>query len=320
MLKENIKELELHNMVPYLDKYGGEGHTIVILDDASMPDVYVNAEVPFTKHNDTSKNHCRTMCRIARELLHSVRIVALNYFSDSENSINWIIEHKDEIDVVNCSFSSPLEGDFLRLKGLGIPLVCSTGNDGMSVSIPARLSYTIGVSAWLADYSYIPAYANYGEQVDCIGSTAVNVYIPFNGNIVPINGTSAVAPLVSSMIILYNQDRKIKLSDVQAKELIHKNCIDVLEAGFDIKSGYGIFRLPELECEKMKLEFTIGSTEVLVDGIPQQLLTAPIIKDKTTLIPLRFVSESMRAKVDYTTVNGKVNKVFIELGGEEIEL
>ncbi len=47
------------------------------------------------------------------------------------------------------------------------------------------------------------------------------------------------------------------------------------------------------------LELYIGSKEVYVNGMATTLLTAPIVTEGTTLVPIRFISEQLGAQVDW---------------------
>ena len=46
---------------------------------------------------------------------------------------------------------------------------------------------------------------------------------------------------------------------------------------------------------------TIGSKTATIDGMPVELLAAPVVKNNTTLVPLRFLSEAFNVSIDYNS-------------------
>ena len=87
--------------------------------------------------------------------------------------------------------------------------------------------------------------------------------------------------------------------------------LSLLFAGF----GYPA----RVKSETVKIEFTVGGVVAYVNGKPVPL-DVPVIIDKTcnrTLVPLRFVSESFGATVQW---NGKERKITIALPGKVINL
>ena len=229
--------------------YTGKGVTVVVLDDSSMPHKWANVELPIDNHHDRV-NHKTNVCSVVRECLPDVRIVALTWFKDKDLATDWLYKHKDEIDIINCSFSSPFKDDFTELESLNLPIICASGNDGRtSVNYPAELPWTIAVGAFEEYFDRVAGYSNKGKMLDCVAFTNLEIrnskqkYFTFNG-------TSCSAPVVSSMLGIYIQWRKKrglpKLTNEQAREFIHKNCIDYGEEGFDEVYGHGLFVLPDI--------------------------------------------------------------------------
>ena len=60
--------------------------------------------------------------------------------------------------------------------------------------------------------------------------------------------------------------------------------------------------------EKKQIILTIGSKDVLVNGEKQTIDCAAIINSDRTYVPLRFVSETLEAQVDY---NGETKEITI---------
>ena len=63
--------------------------------------------------------------------------------------------------------------------------------------------------------------------------------------------------------------------------------------------------------------FYIGVKYYYINNVKNEMDTAPIIKDGRTLLPIRYVSETFGAKVDW---DGKEEKVSISFGEKRVEL
>lgn len=57
----------------------------------------------------------------------------------------------------------------------------------------------------------------------------------------------------------------------------------------------------------LKISMQIGSINALVNGVQKEMQIAPELKDDHTFVPLRFVSESSGAKVDWNGTTATVN-------------
>lgn len=70
------------------------------------------------------------------------------------------------------------------------------------------------------------------------------------------------------------------------------------------------------------IQLTIGSTEAIVNGEAKTLLLAPFIQKGYTLVPFRFIGESLHATIDFTTdpTSKQVKTVTYELEDTEIVL
>lgn len=84
-----------------------------------------------------------------------------------------------------------------------------------------------------------------------------------------------------------------------------------MDEGFDKYTAYGLFVLPnpdtvESAVKDMVIEMTIGSKTAYVDGVKTELLRAPEAKDGTTLVPIRFVAETLGCQVDYDNKTKKI--------------
>jgi len=255
LIEKNKKEFDLCNVSEWQKDNLGEGVTVVVLD--SGDEVFDNMknydiEIPFKDDDDTT-SHGTSVIAVGMQIAPKTRVVYMPYLNNNKKQeiIDWIIEHQDEIDLINCSFSGAVV-ELKRLEQLDIPIVCSSGNDGdkskLGVNAPAKYNWTIAVGAYSANLDAADNYSNGGKYLDCIAPSWI-YYPNSEGKPVFFNGTSCSAPFVTFSLALYISWRKrnnlSKLSREEVKEFIYKNAKDVYEEGHDYKSGYGLFILPE---------------------------------------------------------------------------
>jgi len=74
---------------------------------------------------------------------------------------------------------------------------------------------------------------------------------------------------------------------------------------------------PKPKPKQILIELWVGKTSAFVDGKPITLDVPPMIKNGRTVVPLRFIAESMQATVDY---DAKDEKIVIVLGATTIRL
>ncbi len=256
MLKQNESIFKKSNLKVFLDKgYEGQNVTILILDDKGMPFDSTNVETPFREFHKNDTDHNTYMCAVAREAVSKVRIITIPWNGlttpNRKIAIDWIEEHKDEIDIISCSWGGTTgKEEFERLKDFDIPILCATGNDYKVDSIhrPARYDYTIAIGAASASNDLPTPISNGGPEVDAIAYTNVNIK-KANGSLFAISDTSGATIFASSMLACYLSWRKAnnlpRLGREEIRKFIHDNCIDVLQKGHDYKSGYGLFVLPK---------------------------------------------------------------------------
>ena len=97
-----------------------------------------------------------------------------------------------------------------------------------------------------------------------------------------------------------------KLTYSELENFINNNLIDLEDEGFDTKTGHGLFILPKIEVEDMKIELKIGSKIAIVDGEEVEMDVAPLILENRTFVPIRFVSEVLGCKVNWNEGNREV--------------
>jgi len=164
-------------------------------------------------------------------------------------------------------------------------------------------------------------YSSVGEELDFVTIA----------EILGIAGTSFCAPVFAGMISLVQQffiekvGRRLKRSEME--RFIKDNLIDVVEEGFDIQTGHGLFVLPEpstidvykyainegtdyggfpqIGGEEMKAELQIDNKIIIINGEKHTYDTAPFIKDNRTFVPVRFL-EDMGFAVEWNANERKV--------------
>lgn len=256
MIKENQAEFKKSNLnIWHNAEYKGQGITIVVLDDRGIPSKHINVETPFLEeHRDNKKNHNTQVCSVARESAPLSRIISMPWFGIKKPVIDWIFKHKDEIDIINCSFAGVVGKDeFNRLKQLDIPIICASGNNASEdkISRPARYDWTIAIGAATESNGSIAGYSNGGKELDAVAYTAI--FIPSftygYDKVFAFNGTSCASPYACGILACYLSWRKEKglprLNREEVRQFIHDNSIDMYEEGHDYKSGYGLFALPK---------------------------------------------------------------------------
>lgn len=239
MIEQNKNEFEKAGISGYHEVgYKGQGVTIAVMDDRGHPRDADNIECPLGHHDDIIK-HSSNVCGVLRRVVPDARIISLNYFKYHQESIDYIIEHEEEIDIVNCSFHTPSR-DLERLNDLNIIVVCASGNEGSDSSCyPAKADWTISCSAVREKTGKVTSYSNGGA--DYAAYTDIYTYNT-KGMPLMFNGTSCSSPVLSGMIGLC-MSRFGKMSKRFTRMLLNANCIDIPDTD---KDGVGIFRLPSL--------------------------------------------------------------------------
>lgn len=254
-LKQNEAEFKLCNIDIWQNDNLGEGVTVVVLDsgDEVFDNVkHYNIVIPFEDEDDDTA-HGTSVVAVGMQIAPKTKVVYMSYlYNDKkEKIIDWIIEHKDEIDLINCSFSGSVR-ELKRLEGLGLPIVCSSGNDGdkdkNGVNAPGKYDWTIAVGAYSENNGSVDHYSNGGENLDCVAPSWI-YYPNSKGKPVFFNGTSCSAPFVTFSLALYFSWRKRnnlpKMNVEEVRQFIKNNTLDLYEEGHDYESGYGLFRLPK---------------------------------------------------------------------------
>lgn len=303
LLKQNYSELKKSGILDLRRSgYEGEGVTILILDDEGIKLPWFDDQIITLFNNHVGVAHNTFVAQVVREVLPQARIIMANFFGKNsmrEEIYEWVKKHKHEIDVINIS-QSVSTYDFRKFEELEIPIVCASGNSGEDdgVDHPANLGSTIAVGAE-NEKTGIASYSNGGKELDCVGYTGMFVYRE-NKRKIQFQGTSCAAPFVCGMLGLMVEHLKKngyqKPNGQLVKKFIYDYCIDMLEEGFDFKSGYGRFVLPDFDYVDFNKYF------VRKDGNMSRTIKmdvpAQIINDRFC-IPTRFIAEATGGKANW---------------------
>ncbi|HHW03426.1 MAG TPA: S8 family serine peptidase [Thermoanaerobacterales bacterium] len=139
-------------------------------------------------------------------------------------------------------------------------LIKSAGNEGskgMSGLSNTEYWFTVG-ACWLRNGKPIRAnYSSIGEKLDVMSFSGLYVHDAKTlGRVFSQEGTSFSCPFFVGMLALYYQwfnENYGRFPTIQeAKKFIFENCTDLEDKGFDIKTGFGLFVLPEKIPEVIK--------------------------------------------------------------------
>ena len=145
-------------------------------------------------------------------------------------------------------------------------LICAAGNEGSETQTPlSRLEQWLSVGAvHLVDNKIeIPKYSSTFNGLDFMSFSNVSVQSKKN----KIKGTSFSAPIFASMCALvqcyFLEHTGKKLTYEKMLQLIKVSCIDIDARGYDNRSGYGLFVLPEPD--KINISENMGGITMFKD-------------------------------------------------------
>ncbi len=176
--------------------------------------------------------------------------------------IDWAISQK--VDIINLSLSTPNLNPAMKTLldqayKNGILVIAATGNEGTAsgdtdtVQYPARFDSVIAVSAVNKNNVRLPT-SGTGDSVE-LAAPGDAVYSTVPGGYMYMSGTSMAAPYVSGLAALY-MEKYPHLSNVEIRELLRENALDLGTPGRDRFYGYG---LAQVDSAHLLPEPVIGS-------------------------------------------------------------
>lgn len=161
------------------------------------------------------------------------------------------------IKLVNVSLGGYAANSFYTLADNAF-LVIAAGNDGSEgESQLAQIEKACAVGA--VDSNFQPQYySSYGEGVvKTCAVTGLNIYTGAT-----LHGTSFAAPVITGLLaqwyIWYFNQFNTYPTISQSNEFVIKNSHDIFEDAWDLKTGYGLLRLPKY-FEAKKFIFEVGN-------------------------------------------------------------
>ena len=305
MLKENQPILEEVNLpLWHSSGYVGKDVNIVLIDSEGSPRKHMK-DYYFDALGTQSKiGHATNVGYSVHVSAPGAKIFMVSGTHSSAKALEWIKQNAKDIDLINISLAG-LKGSttpkYLELESLGIPVICASGNDYYDdkISYPAQYPFTIGIGAWQWNSDHVAYYSNGGADLDAVTPSSINM-LDDDGKTWSVSGTSFASPFACGMLACYIQWRKEnklpKLTPKEAREFIHKNCIDVEDEGFDYESGHGLFYMPEIP--------KITPPEP-VTPLPDKPITAP-------LPPVQLASD--KDKLSEKDVVGIMEQYFKDVG------
>jgi subtilisin len=155
---------------------------------------------------------------------------------------------KEKVDIINMSFGQQAEPPGFVKEVIeeayrqNIVMIAASGNEGKSVSWPAKYEEVIAVSA-MSEQKTKAKFSNYGTENEII-APGVEVYSThLNGRYAKMSGTSMACALVTGAAALYISKEKKNGRRPSAKEVYEKliaSAQDLGEEGKDIHFGYGM--------------------------------------------------------------------------------
>ena len=309
MLKENEAMLDRSGVRHWHENgYYGQKVNIAVLDPFwSLYDwqrQQGKIELPFGEKpisSNAQEGHGGQCAAVIAEVAPQANLFLL---PNTEEAFVWCLQN--DIQILSCSYNgfALSAGLQKKLQESNVTVFASSGNrgnrtDGADKTYPACYDFSIAVGAMVYHESQdkISASSNGGEALDCLAYTDVKVPTD-KGTTVEFGGTSCACPFAAGQLALVWHRLGINKWQ-QAKAFIAEHCRDYGAAGKDRQSGYGLLVLPEVKTLTKTIVLRLGSKTAQVDGETVRLDRAPEAQDGVTLVPIRFLAETLGFAVDY---------------------
>ena len=255
MLKENDIFRDKLNITKWHEKgFTGKGVNIVVLDDNGLIREHSKDKViePF-QDSYNKVNHKTNVVDTILEFAPEAKIFAFNWFTDNKlDIIRWLAENRENIDIINCSFSTDMPKDYIlheNIVGLKIPCICSSGNRGKEkLEFPASHQKSISVGSLNINNKRRREESNWRCDLDAVSYSHITIQ---GANKFDFGGTSCATAVLTgtiSLLLQYYKEKGIKLSIEQLRRLIHKySRLDLVHEDNRNQVGKGLFVLPDIE-------------------------------------------------------------------------
>ena len=199
------------------------------------------------------------------DLIHQVapgcEIIEYNVMDNDTHRYTWEEAFtqmiKDQVQVVCSSLEKRYWNDNLvnlskRMYEQNMIMVTSSGNDGERIKkYPSSQEEWISIGAYDERKKDRAGYSNYGQELFGLGYTN---YVCKNnkGDYVPISHTSGTTQVIAGMAALLKETSNVTPS--QFKKVMTANAIKLVDKEYDLKTGYGLLRLPEDVPSNLKID------------------------------------------------------------------
>lgn len=299
--------------------YTGKGIKVAVrevLTQKINPIRYPKAIIPpMSSHRidyDASENHLHDVLDSLMLTAPDVEVHILG--GSTAEDLQYLIDNG--IHIMNMSTNSywynptdnPIEQKYADGGGI---LMCCAGNDGAGglwQSATKENFISVGAVAWKTwqgvSGPYITNYSSYNQTGTHLDFVSFGDLYLTDG---PEAGTSFSTPFAAGLIAQYLQ-KFIKVnSRVPAKaelfDFIKVNCTKLVQSEYDQRTGYGVFRLPEVtpepapEPEYDVLEITNGSKTAKLNGQPHTLGTTPTVINGSLMVGMRDAVQAFGGNV-----------------------
>ena len=309
--------------------YKGQGITICSKEniiEGIFDDVFcLEYEEPdkWSRHGTTVMDYIRQVAPEAEKWAIKTQGTIKNGVLYSRG-MDYLQEHVP--DILTTSFFKSNDDDnpkwdlYKKLKEKGCVLCCAAGNndrDTLNEITKDDVWKSIGACNYNNGNPKVErSYAD-GEEMDFVGLHGLKA--GWDGK--EHNGSSfsvitGFAGMVALVQCFFKSKTGRKLSHEELERFMIDNCIDLEEEGHDIKTGHGLFILPDPETIDIKkyveeymdkkIVLKIDSNIARVNGIEKGLDAPATILNNRTLVPLRFVAEELGCKVIWDEENREV--------------
>lgn len=260
MIAQNKEEFEISNIDIWQKDNSGEGTHILVLDQGvELFKYYDNVEMLTfeSEINYKQSNHGNAILATGYQIAPKTKVtyIPLNSLKGygGDRALDWVEENIEQFDVITLSLNFShrwAKKMFDRFAKYKVPFFVAVGNESeASIHSPANYPYTIAVGSayYMNNKPNVGRESNWGKEIDILGFS--NIYYPNNeGKEVGQIGTSIATPFVAYSTLLYISWRKKnglpKFTIDEWREWQKPLALDIKGEGFDVYSGWGVFRLP----------------------------------------------------------------------------
>ena len=204
-----------------------------------------------SRESNTSK-HGRKVFDIIQQIVPDANIIIKQHYYDLKQHVDIYttsLFNKDDTKEINKNIAKDLYAKDTFL-------VCAVGNEEYEscTSLSKEDVWTsIGACNYKDGKVKRLSYSSITDNIDFMSITNLETSLG------TFTGSSCSAPVFASMCALvqsyYLQVSGKKLTNAELLEFIKVNCIDLDKKGFDNKTGYGLFKIPEMGL-KMFTDYT----------------------------------------------------------------